>query len=331
MTNPYLTQLFASFPSSVEAHHMSWKRALIGRFDVFHVHWPEVLIRADSTPRRVLRMTRFVLLLLRIRLQRKALVRTLHNVAPHDPPGPLLTWVLNLTDRWTTMWIVLNPDDRPPTDAPFVVAPHGHYRGWFEGLPRAEIEPGRLTYVGLVRPYKGVEELVSVFSAMPATDLHLRILGRILDADLASALRLAADADDRLTIVDRHLGDAELALEIAASELVVLPFVKATNSGSLLLALSFDRPVLVPSTPLFEEIAAEVGDRWVLTYDGRITASAITTALASGRTSPPHDRPDLAGRDWPLIGSIHAEAFATARTLSRVRRRSRASLDASRS
>jgi beta-1,4-mannosyltransferase len=331
MTNPYLTQLFASFPPSVEAHHMSWTRALIGRFDVFHVHWPEVLIRADSTPRRVLRMTRFVLLLLRIRLQRKALVRTLHNVAPHDPAGPLLTWVLNLTDRWTTEWIVLNPDDRPPTDAPFVEAPHGHYRDWFEGLPRAEVEPGRLTYVGLVRPYKGVEELVSVFSAMPATDLHMRILGRILDPDLAGALRLAADADDRLTIVDRHLGDAELALEISASELVVLPFVKATNSGSLLLALSFDRPVLVPSTPLFEEIAAEVGDRWVLTYEGPITASAITTALASGRTSPARDRPDLAGRDWPLIGSIHADAFATARLLSSVRRRSRASIDASRS
>jgi beta-1,4-mannosyltransferase len=318
MTNPYLTQLFASFPASVEAHHMNWRRALVGHFDVFHVHWPEVLIRADTIPRRVLRMTRFVLLLLRIRLQHKGLVRTLHNVAPHEPPGWLLGRVLELTDRWTTLWIVLSSDARTPTDAPTALIPHGHYRDWFEGMGRPEVEPGLIMHFGLIRPYKGVEELVSVFSSMPAPELRLRIVGEAIDPDLARSLRVSADADDRVTIVDRHVSDAELAREVSASELVVLPFVKTTTSGSMLLALSLDRPVLVPRTPYFEQIATEVGNGWVATYEGPLTKDALSIAMETVRSNPPLDRPDLSARDWDRIGSLHAEAFERARVLSSV-------------
>ncbi len=33
----------------------SWKRAIFGRYDVFHAHWPELLIRGDSRTRRFVR------------------------------------------------------------------------------------------------------------------------------------------------------------------------------------------------------------------------------------------------------------------------------------
>jgi beta-1,4-mannosyltransferase len=329
LTNPYLTQLFASFPPTVTAHHMSWRRALLGHFDVFHVHWPEAMIRADSVPRRVLRMTRFALLLLRIKLQHKALVRTLHNVAPHEPAGWMLERVLSLTDRWTTLWIVMSADARPPTDAPFVVVPHGHYRDWFEGTARSDVQRGLITHFGMIRPYKGVEELVAVFSSMPEADRRLRIVGKIVDPDLARSLRIAAGADDRVSVVDRHVGDAELALEVSASELVVLPFRRTTNSGSMLLALSLERPVLVPRTPTFEQIGTEVGEGWVRTYEGPLTADIVSAALAAGREHPPRDRPDLTARDWTLIGSLHADAFARAMTLAEVRRRPAPSVGAS--
>jgi beta-1,4-mannosyltransferase len=316
-TNPYLTQLFASFPASVDAHHMSWRRALLGGFDVFHVHWPEAMMRADTVARRVVRMTRFVLLLLRIRLQHKALVRTLHNVAPHEPAGRLLERVLSLTDRWTTLWILLSADAEPPTDAPFVVIPHGHYRDWFDGTTRADSQRDLITHFGLIRPYKGVEELVAVFSSMPEPDRRLRIVGEVADPGLARSLRTAAEADDRVTVIDRHLRDAELALEVSASELVVLPFRRTTNSGSMILALSLERPVLVPRNPSFEQIGDEVGDGWVLTYDGPLTPAVLSAALASMRANPPSGRPDLSGREWTLIGALHADAFAKARALTR--------------
>ena len=74
-----------------------------------------------------------------------------------------------------------------------------------------------------------------------------------------------------------------LAREILESELVVLPFVEMTNSSSMILALSLDRPVLVPRLPVTEELAAEVGPGWVLIYDGELDAAALAGALAARR------------------------------------------------
>ena len=87
--------------------------------------------------------------------------------------------------------------------------------------------------------------------------------------------------------MDEYVTDDVLVREVTASELVVLPFANMTNSGSLLLALSLDRPVLVPSQPMTEQLAAEVGPGWVLTYAGPLEPAVLLDALAAARRSPP--------------------------------------------
>jgi beta-1,4-mannosyltransferase len=315
-TNPYLVQLAAALPAPVRPVYFSWRQALTGRFDVFHLHWPEVRLRGRTPARSVARGVLFLLLLLRLRLGRKALVRTLHNVRPHEPLTPLQDRVLRWCDRWTTLWITLTDQTRPPTPAPAVLIPHGHYRDWYRP---AALDPvrGRLLHFGLVRRYKGVDRLLGAFAQLDDPELTLRIVGKLADGDLAAEVRRAAAADRRIATVDAYVSDDELAAEIARAELVVLPFTQVTNSGSLLLALSLDRPVLVPSAPVTDQLADEVGPGWVLTYPGALDAAVLRSALAEVRAGGRSDRPALGGREWDEIGRAHAAAFLAARDLAR--------------
>jgi beta-1,4-mannosyltransferase len=328
-TNPYIRQLAASFPPSVRLLHFSWRRAVFGRYDVFHVHWPEVLVRGRSPVRGAVRSGLYLLVLAQLRLRGRALVRTLHNEAPHEPVTRAQAWVLGCGDRRTTLWIALSEHARPPSPAPVVVAPLGDCR---ELADRADGAagvdgdrppvPGRLLHFGHVRRYKGVDALLDAFRQLDDGGVSLRIVGETRDAATRAAVARAAAADARITAVDAFVPDEQLLGEVLDSELVVLPFTRMTNSSSLLLALSLDRPVLVPRTGLTAALAAEVGPGWVHTYEGALDAAALARALAAVRAARAGGDlapPDLSARAWPAIGARHAEAFRRARDLARGR------------
>ncbi len=325
--NPYFLLLVDAFPDHVELHHFSWRHALVGSYDVFHLHWPEVLLRGPTRPRTALRLVLFALLLARLRVQGKALVRTLHNQAPHEPLAPPQALVARWAERSTTVWITLSDRIRPPTAAPTVVAPHGHFRDWFPADPDTSAPvPGRLLFCGRIRRYKGLGRLLQAFAELRDDRATLHVVGQTEDAELAAELAAAAAADDRLLAVDDFVTDERMAEEVRQSELVVLPFVEMTNSSSVLLALSLDRPVLVPRLPVTEEIAEEVGPGWVQLFEGPLEAETLAAALTAVRAPGRSPRPDLSAREWPPIGAAHADAFALGRAeVARARRRRRRS------
>lgn len=311
-TNPYLVLLLRSLAPHVDVRTFSWPAALVGRYDVLHVHWPEVVVERRHPLRAAAAAALFALVLLRCRLTRVAVVRTAHNLAPHEPRSALVRAVLRLCDRSTTLWIRLNPSTPTPPGAAARTVVHGHYRDWFDVDPAAHAPvPGRLTYVGLIRPYKGVEALVEAFAQVDDPDLALRVAGRPHTPALAAEVTAAAAGDPRVTLRLEHLPDDELAREVLDAELVVLPYREMHNSGAALLALSLDRPVLVTDNEVTRALAAEVGERWVQRCAGPLDAAALTRALADVRATP-GGRPDLAAREWGPLGRQHAAAFADA-------------------
>jgi GT2 family glycosyltransferase/glycosyltransferase involved in cell wall biosynthesis len=319
MTNPYITQLIDSLPPDVHPRFFSWRTALLGKYDVLHVHWPDAYLYGRDPARTALRAALFLAMLLRIRLTGRAVVRTIHNVVPHEAVSWWRAPLLRLCDRWTTVWITLTDHVHPPDDEPTVLIPHGHYRNWFARRQHSTTVRGRLAFVGLIRRYKGVDTLVRAFTATSDPALELHVVGRVDDADTGRVLADAAAADPRLTVLDTYVSDDELVRQLTEAELVVLPFRTSTNSGSVLLALSLDRPVLVPRTDVVAELAAEVGDGWVLSYDGELDATTLTDALDHVREHPLRSRPDLSRRDWDELGRRHEEAFRVAVALRRHR------------
>lgn len=316
-TNPYLLQLTRALRPHVEVLGFTWRRALTGRYDVFHVHWPEILLQGRTPARALARRILFRLFLTRLRLRRTAVVRTVHNVRSHESATRQEERLLHGFDQCTTLWVRLNPFTAVPVGALERTIPHGDYRDWYSAHAPGVPVPGRLLYFGLVRPYKGVEILVDSFRQLPrgAPDdviPTLRIVGAPQSKELAQRLQLAAAGDARIRCALRHASDAELADAINAAELVVLPYAEMHNSGAALLALSLNRPVLVPQNVVTTALANEVGPGWVLTYNGPLSAEILADALAHARRARSTLSPDLSHRQWTLGAMDHVEAYVRA-------------------
>lgn len=319
-TNPYLVQLLDALSPEADVRTFTWRAALVGRWDVLHVHWPETMLRGSTPVRSAGRQLRFALLLVRLAASRAALVRTLHNPTPHEAPTTVERLLLGWCEHRTDLWLRLNPLTSAPSAAPVRTVLHGHYREWFAGRAVPEPVAGRLLLFGLVRPYKGVEALLDAFVGLPDPRASLHVTGRATSADLRREVEARAARDPRVALHLEHVDDARLAEEVGAAQLVVLPYREMHNSGAAVLALSLGRPVLVPRSPVTTLLADEVGPGWVHQFDGALGPDDLAAALAA-TTRLPDARPDLGARDWDVTGRQHAAAYREARAHRAGRRR----------
>lgn len=309
-TNPYVVQLADSVrESGANVQYFSWRAALLGRYDVLHIHWPEVMMRRDGTLARAAARVRFAMMMARLQLTGTPIVRTAHNIRAHETGARLEAALLRWCDRRTRVWIVLNESSTVPVGARRILIPHGDYTDWFSRYPKSEPVAGQLISFGLIRPYKGTELLLESFTRVTTPGASLRIVGKPSTDELRTVVESAAREDSRISAALAYVEDSTLALEITAAHLVVLPYQDMHNSGALLLALSLERPVLVPDTAITRKLADEVGPGWVHLYQGALTTEALDAAL----TAPaPTESPDLAAREWPKLGLAHVDAYRAA-------------------
>jgi beta-1,4-mannosyltransferase len=307
-TTKYVNQMVEGAPDDVYVRCFSWRYALRGEYDVLHLHWPELLLRAPTRRERFAKRQAMRMLLGRLRRKHIPLVRTVHNVEPHETGSAAERRLLHEIDRQTDLFIRLNPTTPVEPAAKAVTIPHGHYRDRFSGYPRSAMQQGRLLYFGIIRPYKGVERLIEVYRAVPRPDVDLRIVGKPspqLRAEVEAAVSSHPQITARLSFVD----DDVLVAEITAAELVVLPYSEMHNSGVALVALSLERPVLVPRSPAGTALAEEVGPGWVIQYDGEFDDAALQLGLRMVRSAVDRQAPRLAGREWQTIGREHRAAY----------------------
>jgi len=303
--NPYLKQLVVGLSEQADVEALSWRTALFFRPDVFHVHWPEQLYRANGRAKTMVKRVLVTILLLRLRARRVPVVLTVHDLAPHDKDRGFERLLARALERMFTLRIYLNESEQnDPTRGVAIL--HGDYRDWLQeqGVDLTPREPQRdVILFGLLRRYKGIETLIA---AARDTDATLTIAGRTIDESYERELR-ALVTDVPSTVLDiRHLNDDELTAEIFNHRIVCLPYTHMHNSGALVYALSIGRPVLARRSPFNEVIAREVGEQWVMLYDGELTAQDLKDALS--RTSPV-GLPDLSRWDWSTGIALHMACY----------------------
>lgn len=316
-TNPYVKQLASALASHPDVELLFFTRnvAIFGRrYDVFHVHWPEMLLEGRTPARRAYRRITTLLLCARLVLARTRVVRTMHNL--ERPSGLARTdhLILDLIDRMTVLRIRLNDSGPMPEGSPYVTIPHGHYVDWFRDFAREQPTPGRMVFVGLVRRYKGVERLIETFLAVPDEHLSLQIAGLPSTPELAEVVTGLAGDDNRIGLQLKFLEESDYVEAVTTSQLVVLPYRHMHNSGSVLAALSLDRPVLVPSNEVNERLADEVGPGWIHLYGGDIGPDDLVRACAALEREPLQGSPDLSARGWEAAGVDHLSAYRSALT-----------------
>ena len=145
--------------------------------------------------------------------------------------------------------------------------------------------PRQFLFLGLVREYKGVDDLLSAFATLPDdVAAHLTVAGQCDDPGLRSHVReLARRGESNISLRLEHVPDDEVSQLLAAADVVVLPFRRSTTSGSAMLALCHGRPLIVPNLAGF----ADLPDQALLRYDGGVkalTAAMIRLARADDDT-----------------------------------------------
>lgn len=319
-SNPYIHMLDEALAETPGLEHVRFDRrqALFGRLDAIQFHWPETLFGQRTGIKGLARKAFALALRARLTLGNVALVRTVHNVElPSDVSGwerRYLEWV----ERRADFRILLNDHTAVSDPKAAAVIPHGHYRGWFANVPAEPADDNTLGFVGLIRRYKGVEDLVSSFAetAVHAPELRLSIAGNPTSAGIADEVRALAAHDDRVQLQFGYLSEEDFARAVRRCAGIVLPYRFMHNSGTVLAALSLDRPVLVPRTDVNEALSKEVGQGWITLFDGDLTSDSLVDFARAIRTPPPAG-PNLAARDWDLAGAAHRDAFRRAVALRR--------------
>jgi beta-1,4-mannosyltransferase len=306
-TTRYIDQIVTFAPPDIHFRYLSPRQLVFGRFDVIHFHWPEVLIRARSILFSYLRCVFLLLVLVRLKLCRVGIVRTVHNLEPHEPGGRFERWTLQRLDRATDHFVTINEVTQVPNGLGTYI-PLAHYRDRFATFAHHEVVPGRITYAGLIRPYKGIERLMACFQDLTDPALSLRIVGRST-AEFTTAIDLVVAEDPRVSARLEFVPDQDLVSEVTQAEFVCLPYEELHNSGMLLVALSLDKPVLVPTSLTTTALNAEVGDGWIYRYQGELTPKILAETLKQVQDSSPANRPRLDGRDWEVVAASYATLF----------------------
>jgi glycosyltransferase involved in cell wall biosynthesis len=201
-------------------------------------------------------------------------------------------------------------------DALVRVMPHGPYD---HVVPSAMVldapvadTPFQLLYFGVVRPFKGVEDLVAAFSALDrnqANRFRLSVVGETWEGwttpNEAIALSPHADLIDR---VDRYVTDAELAAFVARADAVVLPYHRSSLSGPLHIAMTAGLPVVVTAVGGLVEVVGEYnGALLVPPRDPTALRDALLQLLArrGQRYANPHSWQRTVETYRALIDELH--------------------------
>ena len=248
---------------------------------VLHLHWvfAFVLPGARGFPAmRGVAQAWFLVVLRVCRMVGMHLVWTAHNVLPHEPVfaddvsarrALVKASDLVLVHSQSTLDELAALGAVPRRNA---VIPHGPIgpspAAGSLRTPGAGDRPREFLFFGRVLEYKGVDDLLAAFLAMPDdVAAHLTIAGQCDDPRRRSRLHaLARKGGARVLLrLDFVPGD-EVAQLLGAADVVVLPFRQVSTSGSAMLALSHGRPLIVPDLAGL----ADLPDQAVLRYDGEV-------------------------------------------------------------
>lgn len=336
--NPYNARLYRSMLAigGIEVRDLSYLRLLLRRTDIVHLHWPTLTFLSGHRRWRVMARLLFFFGFLKVaRLRGTRLVWTVHNVESHERRSTprlravyrrLLLGNVDAIIGLSESNVVAARSAYPElADTPALVTPHGHYRDDYEfSLDRAEaramlgLDPDAtlVASVGQIRDYKNVPHLMRVFAAVEDDRALLVVAGRPASPELAAEVATCADLDGRVVLDAVFQSPERMSAWLRASDVVVLPYRAIQNSGSAMLSLSADRPVLVPDLGGMQELRAAVGGDWVRCYTGDLTPAALADAIQWSRRERPAEAP-LDAFDWSSIARSTLDVYRTTLATSR--------------
>jgi glycosyltransferase involved in cell wall biosynthesis len=319
--NPYCELLYSNMEKlEVVTEAFTPMRAVSGRYNIFHLHWPEYYL--GQPPLKALVGTLGLLsIVLWLRLRGTRIVWTVHNIHSHTRLYPRAErWFWRIVTPLVDGYIGLSENSAHQAreqfpalrSTPCSVIPHGDYRTSYPATISKSSARRQLgitvgesvvLFFGGISPYKNVPHLIETFRRAALANTTLVIAGCPSGREDERHLKEAVGGNNCIQLHLRHIPTDEVQVFFASADLVVLPFLEIMNSGSAILALSFDRPVLVPARGAMPELQTRVGPDWVRTYPDELDVAKLASGIAWSRNSKRAPQATLADFDWSCIAS----------------------------
>ena len=239
--------------------------------DVLQIDWPYPHYHIDDskyeTVNKIVTIARaftFLLDLLIVSLLSISLVRTVHNKRHHEKLYPRLERIVNewsfyladaITVKCTSAVDIIDSHYTAANPDKMHVVPDGNYIEVYDNdvsqtEARAELsipdDEFVFLFFGLIREYKGVQDLLRTFPDFDRPDVHLWIVGNPNTDHLETEIRELA-AQENVEAVLEYVPDERIQYYMNAADALVLPYREILNSGSVYAGLSFGLPIVAPA------------------------------------------------------------------------------------
>lgn len=234
-----------------------WLYILIKRPDVLHIQWLPFLEFSA--------VEKNILWLYQKTCSHTKLFLTIHNVYPHnldDIQKEAYHDRFTNVDRYFTGYLVHLQSSKDELIHDFNIEPtkiniayHGIYKA--EGyVSHSKSIGGKINIImyGTQTKYKGADIFIDAYKLLPESyknRIGATIMGRT-DKDLYENCKQDAESLG-IEWINRFVSDEELYSAVDEADLILLPYRAITQSGVLLLALSYNKPIITSDLPSFKE------------------------------------------------------------------------------
>ncbi|MEH1843267.1 MAG: glycosyltransferase family 4 protein [Nostoc sp.] len=150
------------------------------------------------------------------------------------------------------------------------VIPHGNYIDFYENKIEKATAREKLglkhsnlvfLFLGSIRPYKGVFELIDTFNQLDSDKIQLVIAGRVHhdSQEITDILRQKIANDERIKFFPGFVPTDEIQLYMNACDAVIFPYRDILTSGGVLLAMSFGKACIAPRKGCIGEVLDNAG------------------------------------------------------------------------
>lgn len=189
------------------------------------------------------------------------------NLIPHETrlgDNILIKYLVNNTDAFLVMSKEVRDDLLfVKSNADFCLTRHPVYTQFGNPIDKniarknLEIKENKvILYFGFIRKYKGVQYLIrAIPKVINKIDARFIIAGEFYD----NRDKYIKEIDkithsDKLTLVDGFIADEQVNNYFSAADIVVLPYIDATQSGITQIALNYELPCIVTNVGGLPEI-----------------------------------------------------------------------------
>lgn len=251
-------------------------RRLLG-YRILHLHWLSY-ISAPKKKRYMMLMAQIYLLsfITLARIIGYRIVYTTHNLRPHE--RQFLNDKAVQKKILTASNTVIAHSESTAEDVRALlkdgtvnikIVPHGSYYNYYTNIAsdkyaRRKLKINEDEYVflffGRVDEHKGIRELIGAFDLVyeKVNSVRLVIAGVCKDQNLSRYIKSSAE-DLPIDFYNTFIPDDQVQEYMAAADAVVYPFREITTSGSVLLGITFGKPVIYPIIGDLKDLPKYVG------------------------------------------------------------------------